>query len=284
MLIYEMAFVNFLTRFVSEDLHEEANEAMTELFAAEREREQELAYQRWEEEEEAEEAERVRLREEAEEAERVRLREEWLSGREFPQLVMQVVDDLGGRWHWTAFYEKILNYTNGQLIINGKLYTPGGFEGYIRTHVYQLSSDSCQHYYTGNYLNHEGHFENLFSNPILRQKNVDNQWLKPKKKEGVEKAERPICSALTATGNQCKNKACENEELCHVHLKKKNEPPKEKKPKEKKPDSEWFLGPGGPRPSNDILRAGEIARPNKGMRGRRNERAPLRTPPLRVRT
>jgi len=69
---------------------------------------------------------------------------------------------------------------------------------------------------------------------------------KPKKKraprkkkemeeEGVEKAERPICSGLTAAGNQCKNKACDNEELCHVHLKKKNEPPKEKKPKEKKP-------------------------------------------------
>jgi hypothetical protein len=227
-----MAFVNFLTRFVSEDLHEEANEAMTELFAAEREREQELAYQRWEEEEEAEEAERVRLREEAEEAERVRLREEWLSGREFPQLVMQVVDDLDGRWHWTAFYEKILNYTNGQLIINGKQYTPGGFEGYIRTHVYQLSSDSCQHYYTGNSLNPEGYFQNLFSNPILRQRNVDNQWLPS---HGVR-------------------------------------------------GGEWFLGPGGPRPSNDILRAGEIARPNKGMRGRRNERAPLRTPPLRVRT
>jgi len=69
---------------------------------------------------------------------------------------------------------------------------------------------------------------------------------KPKKKraprkkkdedeEGVEKSERLICSGLTAAGNQCKNKACENEELCHVHLKKKNEPPKEKKVKEKKP-------------------------------------------------
>jgi hypothetical protein len=46
LLIYEMAFVNFLTRFVSEDLHEEANEAMTELFAAERELELERERER----------------------------------------------------------------------------------------------------------------------------------------------------------------------------------------------------------------------------------------------
>ena len=67
---------------------------------------------------------------------------------------------------------------------------------------------------------------------------------KPKKKraprkkkedsEKKEKVERPGCAGLTAAGNHCKNKAAEGEELCHVHLKKKNEPPKEKKEKTKK--------------------------------------------------
>jgi hypothetical protein len=55
-----------------------------------------------------------------------------------------------------------------------------------------------------------------------------------KKEEEKEKGERPFCSGLTAAGNSCKNKAVEGEELCHVHLKKKNDPPKEKKTKAKK--------------------------------------------------
>ena len=55
-----------------------------------------------------------------------------------------------------------------------------------------------------------------------------------KKKDDVEKVERPICTGLTAAGKPCKNKSSENEELCHVHLKKKNEPPKVKEPKVKK--------------------------------------------------
>ena len=57
---------------------------------------------------------------------------------------------------------------------------------------------------------------------------------KKKDEEKVEKVERPICSGLTASGNACKNKASENEELCHVHLKKKNDPPKEPKAKKTK--------------------------------------------------
>ena len=77
---------------------------------------------------------------------------------------------------------------------------------------------------------------------------------KPKKKrasrkkkeddgEKAEKVERPICTGLTAAGKPCKNKVVQKEdgtfeELCHIHLKKKNEPPKPKKEKVTKPKKE----------------------------------------------
>lgn len=55
-----------------------------------------------------------------------------------------------------------------------------------------------------------------------------------KKKEEVDNSDRPTCSGLTAAGNPCKNMASAREELCHVHLKKKNDPPKEPKAKKTK--------------------------------------------------
>jgi hypothetical protein len=61
--------------------------------------------------------------------------------------------------------------------------------------------------------------------------------------ENVEKVERPICTGLTAAGKPCKNKVVQKEdgtfeELCHIHLKKKNDPPKAKKEKVTKPKKE----------------------------------------------
>jgi hypothetical protein len=55
-----------------------------------------------------------------------------------------------------------------------------------------------------------------------------------KKKEEVDNSDRPTCTGLTAAGNPCKNMASAREELCHVHLKKKNDPPKEPKAKKTK--------------------------------------------------
>ena len=72
---------------------------------------------------------------------------------------------------------------------------------------------------------------------------------KPKKKRAAsrkkdeEKVERPICTGLTAAGKPCKNKVSLGEdgtceELCHIHLKKKNDPPAAKKEKVTKPKKE----------------------------------------------
>ena len=81
-------------------------------------------------------------------------------------------------------------------------------------------------------------FISKYNKPVEKPEEEEEEEPKPKKSKPAPKKkneEKKKCSGVTAKGEPCKNKCVDDEDLCRVHLKKKNEPEKAKKePKSKK--------------------------------------------------
>lgn len=78
-------------------------------------------------------------------------------------------------------------------------------------------------------------FISKYKKPVVEEEEEEPKPKKSKPAPKKKNEEKKKCSGVTAKGEPCKNKCVDDEDLCRVHLKKKNEPEKAKKePKSKK--------------------------------------------------